>query len=79
MSLKNDLAGAPQPKSGPPCMTCTWYDSLTDDDREAFDEFVAVPNYNRALLYRVISGHRWGFAGCESSLKYHLANHCGTR
>lgn len=74
MSLKDDLAQAPKPKSGPKCITCTWFDELPADDREAFDEYISEPHYNRAVLFRVIN-EKWGFEGCESSLKYHLANH----
>lgn len=74
MSLKDDLAAAPKPRSGPRCLTCMWYENLADEDRAGFDEFVTEPHYNRALLFRVLS-EKWGFTGCESSLKYHLANH----
>lgn len=71
MSLKDDLATAVKPKSGPKCLTCTWFETLNADDQAAFNEYVSDPDHNRAMLYRVIST-KWAFTGCESSLKYHL-------
>lgn len=76
MSLKDDLATATatRPKSGPKCITCTWFDNLPAADQAAFNDYISEPQHNRALLFRVIS-EKWGFTGCDSSLKYHLANH----
>lgn len=76
MSLKEDLLTAPKVKSGPKCMTCVWYEALDKDARADFDEYVAEPDYNRALLYRVIRD-KWGYTACESSLKYHVIHHHG--
>ena len=78
MSLADDLASQPKLTSGPPCSTCSWLAALSDEDRAAFDEYVAQPHYNRAALHRVIS-ERWGYTSCESSLKYHLLYHHGTQ
>lgn len=80
MSLKDDLntATASKPKSGPKCITCHWFNDLPESDQDDFNQYIAQPQYNRAVLFRVIS-EKWGFTGCESSLKYHLANHHGTR
>jgi hypothetical protein len=76
MSLKDDLttATANRPKSGPKCITCSWFNDLTAEDQEAFNDYIGDRNHNRALLFRVIS-EKWGFPGCDSSLKYHLQNH----
>jgi hypothetical protein len=78
MSLKDDLASAPRKKSGPRCATCDWYAALADDDKAAFDEYISEEGYNRAQLYRVIS-EKWEFPGCDSTLKYHIVHHHGSR
>lgn len=78
MSLKEDLAAAPRPRGGPRCHTCQWYANLDTEDRQAFDEYVSEPDHNRAVLFRVIS-EKWGYTSCDSALKYHLANHHGSR
>lgn len=59
-------------------MTCDWYGGLGKADKAAFDEYIGQPRYNRAALFRVIST-KWQFRGCESSLKYHLIHHHGSR
>ena len=76
MSLADDLASQPKLKSGPPCSTCTWLATLSDEDRKAFQDFVSQPRYNRAGLHRVIT-EKWNYPACESSLKYHLLYHHG--
>lgn len=73
MSLADDLAAQAKLKSGPPCSTCTWLQTLSEQDRQAFHDHISRP-FNRAGLHRVIS-ERWGYTACESSLKYHLLYH----
>lgn len=78
MSLKDDLITAPKARSGPPCGTCDWYAGLDAQSQKDFDDYVSAPDYNRALLYRVIRD-KWGYTPCDSSLKYHLAFHHESR
>lgn len=78
MSLKDDLASAEKPRSGPPCSTCDWYNNLDKAAQRDFDEYVAGPDFNRAHLFRVIRD-KWGYPSCDSSMKYHLQFHHGPR
>lgn len=77
MTLKDDLATREQPRSGPKCKTCDWYNNLDKSARQDFDDYVTSPEFNRAHLHRVIS-EKWAYNNCDSSLKYHLAHHHGT-
>jgi len=78
VSLKDDIAAEPKAKSGPECMTCSWYNALDKATKTDFDDYVAQDDYCRALLFRVIRD-KWNYPACDSSLKYHLHNHHGTR
>lgn len=78
LSLKDDLANTEKPRSGPTCSTCEWYANLDKAARQDFDDYVGEPNFSRAHLYRVIH-EKWGYPSCDSSLKYHLQHHHGSR
>ena len=78
MSLRDDLQSEQRRKSGPRCIACDWYQKLDDKARADFDDYVAIPGANRALLYRVIT-EKWGYTGCSSALRGHLLAHHGSR
>lgn len=77
MSLADNLKAAPRLSGGTRCSTCSWLEDLDAADRKAFNDWVDS-GQPISVLWRVIRDHH-GYTACDSSLKYHIANHHGPR
>jgi len=40
MSLADELAADKRPNTGVRCSVCTWYDTLADEDRATFNQWI---------------------------------------
>lgn len=74
MSLADRLPDLEPPRRRGNCLTCSWYEQLNDQDRQAFDKLAARDDIPVAFLLR-LSREENDLDVHDSSFRRHMDNH----